>query len=105
MQQGSRCESRPRVFLHGVFMFSPCMRGFSPGTPTSSLQSKNMTVRLSGYSKNCSMIVCVHDCLSCVSLCCPVVNWQPLKGVPRLSPDDCWREAPAHPLPCTDDGV
>ncbi|MED6294854.1 hypothetical protein CHARACLAT_025406 [Characodon lateralis] len=33
------------VFLHGVCMFSPCMHGFSPGTPASP-HIPNMTVRL-----------------------------------------------------------
>ncbi|MED6260801.1 hypothetical protein ATANTOWER_029024 [Ataeniobius toweri] len=35
-QEGPGFNSRPGVFLHGVCMFSPCMRGFSPRTPASS---------------------------------------------------------------------
>lgn len=47
-QEGSGLESQPEVFLPGVCMFSPCMHGFSPGTPAS---SKNMTVGSIGFSK------------------------------------------------------
>ncbi|MEQ2244212.1 hypothetical protein ILYODFUR_014794 [Ilyodon furcidens] len=39
-QEGPGFDSRPGVFLHGVCMFSPCMRGFSPGTPASSHSPK-----------------------------------------------------------------
>ncbi|MEQ2317033.1 hypothetical protein AMECASPLE_038668, partial [Ameca splendens] len=36
LQQGDPgFDSRPGVFLHGVCMFSSCMRGFSLGTPAS----------------------------------------------------------------------
>ncbi|MED6252827.1 hypothetical protein ATANTOWER_017656 [Ataeniobius toweri] len=38
--EGPGFDSRPGVFLHGVSMFSPCMRGFSPGTPASSHSPK-----------------------------------------------------------------
>ncbi|MEQ2181540.1 hypothetical protein GOODEAATRI_012659 [Goodea atripinnis] len=30
-------------------------------------------------------------------VCCPAMGWQPVQGVPRLSPTDCWRSAPATP--------
>ncbi|MED6253040.1 Regulator of microtubule dynamics protein 2 [Ataeniobius toweri] len=39
-QEGPGFDSRPGAFLHGVCMFSPCMRGFSPGTPASSHSPK-----------------------------------------------------------------
>jgi len=26
----------------------------------------------------------------CLSLCGPVMDWRPVQGVPRLSPDDRW---------------
>ena len=29
-------------------------------------------------------------CLSRLSLCGPVMDWQPVQGVPRLSPNDRW---------------
>ena len=32
----------------------------------------------------------VHGCLSRLSLCGPVMDWRPVQGVPRLSPDDRW---------------
>ncbi|MED6291465.1 hypothetical protein CHARACLAT_023910 [Characodon lateralis] len=35
-QEGPGFDSRPGVFLHGVCMLSPCMRGFSLGSLTSS---------------------------------------------------------------------
>ncbi|MEQ2283324.1 hypothetical protein AMECASPLE_010112 [Ameca splendens] len=39
-QEGPGFDSQPGVFLHGVCMFSPCMCGFSPGTPASSHSPK-----------------------------------------------------------------
>ncbi|MEQ2237489.1 hypothetical protein ILYODFUR_023580, partial [Ilyodon furcidens] len=39
-QEGPGFASRLGVFLHGVCMFSPCMRGFSLGTPASSHSPK-----------------------------------------------------------------
>ena len=32
-----------------------------------------------------SVSVCVVVCLMC-----PVMDWRPVQGVPRLSPDNCW---------------
>ena len=53
--------------------------------------SKNMHVRLIGDSKlSLGVSVSVCGCLSRLSLCGPVMDWQPVQGVPRLSPDDCW---------------
>jgi len=45
--------------------------------------SKTMHVRLIGDCKivHVSVVVC---------LCCPVMDWRPVQGVPRLSPNDCW---------------
>ena len=72
-------------------MFSPCVRGFSPGTLASSHRPKNMHVRLIGVSKlSLGVSVSVHGCLSRLSLCGPVMDWRSVKGVPRLSPEDCW---------------
>ena len=34
--------------------------------------------------------VSVCGCLSCLSMCDPVMDWRPVQGVPRLSPDDRW---------------
>ncbi|MEQ2291497.1 hypothetical protein AMECASPLE_013944 [Ameca splendens] len=47
-QEGPGVDSWPGVFLHGVCMFSPCMRGFSPGTPASSHSPKTWLI---GQSK------------------------------------------------------
>ena len=44
-----------------------------------------MHVRLSGDSK----IVLRSEC-GRLSLCGPVMDWQPVQGAPRLSPDDRW---------------
>jgi len=49
-------------------MFSPCMRGFSPGTPASSYRPKTMHVGLIENSK-LSLGVSVHGCVSSLSLC------------------------------------
>ena len=68
-------------------MFSPCMRGFSPGTPASSHHPK--TCMLIGDSKlSLGVNVCMHGCLSRLSLCGPVMDWRPVQGVPRQSPKD-----------------
>uniref|UniRef100_A0A3B3U9J1 Uncharacterized protein n=1 Tax=Poecilia latipinna TaxID=48699 RepID=A0A3B3U9J1_9TELE len=44
-------------------------------------QSKNMTVKLIGLFKF-SLGVSVYDCLSCLSMCCPVTDWQTVQGDP-----------------------
>ena len=60
-------------------MFSPCMRGFSPGTPASSHRPKNMHVRLIGDSKlSLGVSVSVCGCVSRLSLCGPVMDWRPV---------------------------
>jgi len=75
-----------------ICLFSPCMRGFSPGTTASSHCPKNMHVRLIGDSKIVPRSECerVHGCLSRLSLCGPVMDWQHVQVVPRLSPNDHW---------------
>ncbi|MED6292097.1 hypothetical protein CHARACLAT_030236 [Characodon lateralis] len=60
------------------------LSGYSSFLP----QSKNMTVRLIGFSK---LNECVHGCLSCVSLCCPVMDWRPVQCVSSLSPVEHWK--------------
>jgi len=71
-------------------MFSPCMRGFSPGTPATS-PPKNMHVRSIVDSKlSLGVSVSVCGCLSRLSLCGPVMDWRPVQGVPCLSPNDSW---------------
>ena len=48
-------------------------------------------VRLIGDSKlSIGVSVSVCGCLSRLSLCGPVMDWRPVQGVPRLSPDDRW---------------
>ena len=51
-----------------------------------------MHVRLIGVSKIVPMSererVCC--CVSRLSLCGPVMDWRPVQGVPRHSPDDRW---------------
>ena len=51
-----------------------------------------MYVRLISVSKIVLRSECerVCGCLSCLSLCGPVMDWRPVQGVPRLSPDDRW---------------
>jgi len=53
---------------------------------------KNMHVRLIGVSKIVFRSECEHvcGCLSRSSLYGPVMDWRPVQGVPRLSPDDPW---------------
>ena len=55
-----------------------------------------MHVRLIGDSKIVPRSVC--GCLSRLSLCGPVMDWRPVQGEPRLSPDDRWyRLQPPRP--------
>jgi len=54
--------------------------------------SKNMPVRLIGVSKIVLRSVC-----GCLSLCGPVMDWRPVQGVPRLSPDDRWYRLQSDP--------
>ena len=74
------------AFLCGACMFPLCMHGFSPGTsshcPKSCMLGFLASLKLS--------LGGVCGCLSCLSLCGPVMDWQPIQGVPRLSPDDRW---------------
>ena len=51
-----------------------------------------MHVRLIGDSKIVLRSECERVCgrLSRLSLCGPVMDWRPVQGVPRLSPDDRW---------------
>ena len=50
-----------------------------------------MHVGLIGASKlSLGVIVSVCGCLSRLSLCGPVMDWRPVQGVPRLSPDYRW---------------
>jgi len=58
--------------------------------------SENMHVRLIGFSTKLSLGVSVSVC-GCLSLCGSVMDWWPVQGVPRLSPDDPWdRLQPPH---------
>ncbi|MEQ2237816.1 hypothetical protein ILYODFUR_026998, partial [Ilyodon furcidens] len=82
-QEGHAFDSQPGVFLHGVCIVSPFMRGFSPGT-TASSQSPKIQLPLGVNG-------CVHGCLDCVSLCCPAMDLGPVQGEPCISPVDCWR--------------
>ena len=60
------------------------LSGYSGFLPT----SKNMYVRLIGDSKlSLGVSVSLHGCLSHLSLCGPVMDWQPVQCVPCLSPN------------------
>jgi len=61
----------PGAFLCGLCMFSPCMRGFSPGSPASS--HCHQLICVSKLSLEVSVSVC--GCLSRLSLCGPVMDW------------------------------
>jgi len=75
MNSSNECKSRVAgsipTILCGVCMFSPCMCGFSLGTPASSHCPKNMHVRLISVSEIVSRSECerVCGCLSRLSLC------------------------------------
>ncbi|MED6267582.1 hypothetical protein CHARACLAT_013734 [Characodon lateralis] len=70
--RGSFCME---IFHDGSWHVLPVhlwvLTGYSGVLP----QSKNMTVRLTGLSKlTLGMNVCVHGCLSCMSLCCSAMD-------------------------------
>ena len=71
------------AFLCGVCMFSPCSRGFPPGTPVSSHSPKTCTegIRLIGDSKLALGVnVSVSGCLSL----CVALRW--IGDLPRAYP-------------------
>ena len=74
--------------LHVLSVYAWLLSGYSGFLPP----SKNMHIRLIGVSKIVlrSECECVCGCLSRLSLCGPVMDWQPVQGVPCLSPDDSW---------------
>jgi len=54
-------------------------------------QSIYMHVMLIGDTKlTLGVSVSMHGCVSRLSLCGPVMDWRPVQGAPRLSPDDSW---------------
>jgi len=61
---------------------------FSPGTPGFFPPPKNMHFRLIGVSK--IVLRSEWGCVSRLSLCGPVMDWRPVQGVPRFSPNDRW---------------
>ena len=66
-------------------MFSTCMRGFSPGTPASSHRPKTCML-----GSLVSLNVIVDGCVSHLSLCGPVMDWQPVQAVPCIPSNDSW---------------
>jgi len=57
--------------------------------------------RLTGDSKlSWGVSMSMDGCLSCLSLCGPVMDWRPVRGVPRLSPNDSWNRLQPPPRPC-----
>ena len=85
---GGNCADVLGGALCRVCMFSPCMRRFySCFLPP----SKNMHVVFSADSK-LTLGVSVSVEVSRLSLCGPVMDWQTVQGVPRLSPNDSWNE-------------
>jgi len=70
--------------LHVLPVYAWVLSGYSGFL----LPSKNMHVRLISDSK--IVLVSVCGCLSLLSLCGPVMDWRPVQGVPRLSPNDHW---------------
>ena len=66
--------------LHVLPVHAQVLSGFLP-------LSKDMHVRLIGDSKSTvGLHVSMRGCLSHLSLCGPVMDWRPVRGVPQLSP-------------------
>ena len=72
--------------LHVLPVYVWVLSGYSGFLPL----SKNMHVRLIDVSKIVPRSEHVCGCLSHLSLCGPVMDWRPVQGVPRFSPDDRW---------------
>ena len=73
--------------LHVLPVYAWVLSGYSSFLPP----SKNMHVRLIDDSKlSLGVSVSVNGCLSRLSLRGPVMDWRPVQGVPRLSPNDHW---------------
>jgi len=88
-----------KLFLCGVCMFSPAMRGFSLGTLASSHRPKTcMLVLIWVFKLSLEVGVSTHVCLS---LCGPVMDCRPDQGVPRLWPNDSWDRTPHKSLPAS----
>jgi len=89
-REGSRFNSRLVLSvwsLHVLPVYAWVLSRYSSFLPP----SKNMHVRLTGDSKlSFGVSVSVCGCLSRLSLCCPVMDWRPVQGVPHLSPNDLW---------------
>ena len=66
-REGSRFNSQLGPFCVCVCMFSPCTRGFSPGT-----------VQKHGVSK---IVLRSEGVCGCLSLCGPVMDWRPVQCV------------------------
>ena len=73
--------------LQNTIYTTLCMRGFSPGTPASSHCPKTCIL---GSLVTLGVSVSMLGYLSCLSLCCPVMAWQPVQGAPCLSHNDSW---------------
>jgi len=69
--------------LHVLPVYAWVLSGYSGFLPP----SKNMHVRLIVLRSECERAC---GCLSRLSWCGPVMDWRPVQGVPRLSPDDRW---------------
>ena len=77
--------------LHVLRVYARVLSWYSGFLPL----SQNMHVRLIGVSKlSLGVSVC-----GCLSLCGPVMDWQPVQGLPRLSPDYCWDRLQPPPRP------
>ncbi|MEQ2261431.1 hypothetical protein XENORESO_010207 [Xenotaenia resolanae] len=95
-QKGPGFNSWPGVFLHVLSTNAWVLSGFLP-------QFKNMTIRLVGLSKlPLGVKWCVHGFLSCVSLCSPEMNCQPVQDEPCLT-RRLLEIGISSPSPCTEE--
>jgi len=83
---------RLSVSLHVLPVYAWVLSGYSGFLPL----SKNMHVRLIGDSKIVPRSECERVC-GCLSLCGPVMDWRPVQGVPRLSPNGIGSSPPRNP--------
>jgi len=82
----------PSLGLHVLLVYMGVLSGYFGFLPL----SKSMHVRLIDVSK-LTPEESVHGYWSCLSLCGPVMDWRPVRGVPCLLPSDSWDRLQ---LPC-----
>jgi len=86
-------ESLSECSLHVLSVYAWVLYGYFGFLPP----SKNMHGRLIRIAK-LSLGLSLSRTMSRLSLCGPVMDWRPIQGVPRLSPNDSWERLKTYSL-------